>query len=77
MAWKPVFSPDSRRVAARVRLNGRYNIILDGAAYKQDFDLVWDPVFSPDGDKIMIRAIMDGNYCRIIAPTTDFMAKKG
>lgn len=76
MAWKPVFSPDSRHVAAKLEKDGRHVILLDGKPFKEDFSAAWDPQFSPDSDKLMIRAVAgnasDSAYIRHIVPLTEF-----
>jgi hypothetical protein len=70
MAWKPVFSPDSSRAAAKMEKNRRYAIVLDGQPLKEDFEMVWDPVFSPDGKKILVRGIKGGKYSRQVLTLT-------
>ena len=57
MAWRPIFSPDGEKVAAKVEKNGLYTIVVNGKPLRQEFPAVWDPVFSPDSDKILIKAI--------------------
>ena len=75
MAWKPVFSPDSKKVAAKVEKNGHYTIIIDGKPVKKRYDALWNPVFSPDAEKILIKGIEGdpdgGKYFRQVLPLTD------
>ena len=73
MAWKPVFSPDSQHLAARVDKNGKYTIAIDDRLWQQQCEAVWDPVFSPDGDKILLRSIEDGKYYRRILPVAELI----
>jgi hypothetical protein len=72
MAWKPVFSPDSTKVAAKVEKKGRFTIVLDGKPYGQDFEQCWEPVFSPCSTKVLIRAVDGGKFVRIVADVSDF-----
>ena len=75
MVWKPVFSPDSRKVAAKAEKNGSYTIVIDGKPLKESYEALWNPVFSPDSEKILIKGIKsdpDGSkYFRQILPLTD------
>lgn len=67
MAFRPVFSPDGRHVAARVEKDGQKLILVDNTEIGP-FAHAWDPIFSPEGDKILIRAITGdaaaGTYVR-------------
>jgi hypothetical protein len=71
MIWEPVFSPDSKRIAAKAELNGKYLIAMDGKTGRQFFDELWEPVFSPDGEKVLIRCIEDGKYFRRVIPVSE------
>ena len=66
-----IFSPDSKNVAAKVKRNGKYNIILNDRLWRQECEAVWDPVFSPDGQKVLVRTIEDGTYYRRIITTAE------
>ena len=75
MVWQPVFSPDSRHVAAKVEKDGAYQILVDGKPFKESYRALWDPSFSPDSEKLMIRGIESGSdagaYCRQVLSVTD------
>jgi hypothetical protein len=71
MAWKPVFSPDSRHVAAKVEKKGKYTFAINDRLWARECEAVWDPVFSQDGDKILLRAVEDGKYYRRVIPVTE------
>ena len=78
----PVFSADSRRVAAiakeskdptnmgsslhEITGNDRWTIMVDGIPWEQDFDMIWDPVFSPDGKRVAAKAEINGKYCIVV-----------
>ena len=53
-AWKIVFSPDAKRIAAVVCPDfGKSTVAVDGKAWDVTFaDLVTEQVFSPDGSKV-------------------------
>jgi hypothetical protein len=73
MIWSPVFSPDSKHLAAKVELPGkRYTVVVNGKPFKQTFDQCWEPVFSPDSRHLLIRAVQDGKFKRIVAGVHDF-----
>ena len=73
MAWRPVFSHDSRHVAAKVeRGGGGYSFMVNGKLYPRNFDMLWNPVFSPDNQSVLIRAVDKANFIRIVAPVSDF-----
>jgi len=71
MAWKPVFSPDSKYVAAKVEKNGKYTIAMNDRLWQRECEDVWNPVFSSEGDKILIRSIEEGTYYRRVIPITE------
>jgi len=71
LIWDPVFSTDSKRIAAKAELKGKYFIVVDGKMGKHGFDELWDPVFSPDGEKILLRCMEDGKYFRRIVPVSE------
>ena len=71
MAWKPVFSPDGNRLAAKVQKNGKYTIAMDDRLWSHQCEAVWDPVFSPDSQKILLKSLEDGSYYRRVIPVTD------
>ncbi len=60
---KPVFSPDGKRIAYRVREGDKWFIIVDGKKGEK-FDKVGDPVFSPDGRRIAYVAWESGKGLR-------------
>jgi hypothetical protein len=78
----PVFSPDSKRVAAIVKEskfpfhmesalhniegNDRWTIAVDGTPWAEDFDMIWDPVFSPGSDKVAAKAERNGKYFVVV-----------
>lgn len=67
MAWKPVFCPQSKNVAAKVRKNGRYAVVVNGNTVGGQFDMCFDPIFNADGSKVLVRGLQDGKALRIIA----------
>ena len=76
MAWAPVFSPDSRHIAAKVEKNGRFFIFIDGKPIKYDFEAAWNPAFSPEGDKLLVKGIggeNEGQYCRYVLKLSDLL----
>jgi hypothetical protein len=77
MAWPPVFSPDSRHVAAKVERDGRFHIAVDGVVFDTDYTHLWDPVFSPDGTKLLVRGIEgtgeSAEYIRSVVPVSDII----
>ena len=62
----PVFSADSKRVAAPVQNNNRWTIAVDGSPWSETFDNVWDPVFSPAGDKVAAKAERNGKFHMVV-----------
>ncbi len=70
--FPPVFSPDSRHVAVRVKHNGYFAFLLDGALLPRTFDAAWDPVFTWNGDAVLIRARSNDQLVRVIAPFGQF-----
>jgi len=81
MVWQPVFSPDSRTVAAKAEKNGRYTIVIDGKPLKESYQALWNPVFSPDSEKILIKGITGdshgGKYFRQVLPVTHITGDPG
>jgi hypothetical protein len=71
MAWKPIFSPDERHLAAKVQRNGKFTVAVDDRPWARDCDMAWDPVFSPDGERLLLRTIEGGSYVRRIMPVAD------
>jgi hypothetical protein len=65
MVWGPVFSPDGKKVAARVKMNGKFGVAVDGQVVIEGMEHAWDPIFSPAGDKVLVKGIaMDsGKKC--------------
>ncbi|RLB97341.1 MAG: WD40 repeat domain-containing protein, partial [Deltaproteobacteria bacterium] len=72
MVWKPVFSPDGSKVAAKIDKNGKRTIAVNGKLWNKMCDEVWEPVFSPDGSKILCRSVEDGKYYRRVIPVSEF-----
>jgi hypothetical protein len=68
MVWDPVFSPDSKRVAAKVEKNGRFGIAINGKLTGSRYEMLWSPVFSPDGLKMLIRGVENKKYVRQVVP---------
>lgn len=69
MAWKPVFSPDSKHVAVKLERSGkRYTVAIDGHVHEHDFDQLWDPIFSSDSSKMLLRVVENGVFKRIVLP---------
>jgi hypothetical protein len=62
----PVFSHNSRRVAAVVKDNNRWTIAVDGAPWEEAFDMVWTPVFSPNSEHVAAKAEKDGKFHLVI-----------
>jgi hypothetical protein len=74
----PIFSPDSKRVAAvakesrypfhmesalhNIPGNNRWTIAVDGTPWAEDFDMIWDPIFSPGSDKVITKVEKNGRY---------------
>jgi hypothetical protein len=73
----PVFSPDSRRVAAIVKHNNRYTIAIDGKPWEKDFDMAWDPVFSPDGNEVAAKVEQNGKFVVVLNGKTGNHAHDG
>jgi hypothetical protein len=77
MAWKPVFSPDSQHVAAKVEQKGKYTFVVDGQPLKNTYGAAWNPVFSPDSQHIMLRAIegsgSDAIFTRTVIPLNEIL----
>jgi hypothetical protein len=71
MAWKPVFSPNTRDVAAKVEKKGQYTYTVNDRVWSTACDAAWDPIFSPDGTHLMLRTIEAGDYIRRIVPLSD------
>lgn len=67
MAWKPVFSPDGKSLAARVRTGNKHAVIVNDKQVDGEFDKAWDPTFSPDGSKVLIRGMRNNTLLRIVA----------
>lgn len=74
MAFSPVFSADSRHVAARVELqDGRYGLVVDGKpAPDLAFDAMSDPAFSPSGDAVMVAGMQGAVVKRVVLPLSAF-----
>ena len=70
MAWKPVFSPDGKDVAAKVEKNGQYTYTVNNRVWSKAVDAAWDPAFSPDGKLLMLRTIESGEYIRRVIPVS-------
>ena len=66
MAWAPVFSADSRHVAATVRKDGKFAVLVDGHPVAQDLDMAWDAAFGPDSDRVLLRTVKDGKCRRTV-----------
>src|SRR4030042_5549409 len=62
----PVFSPDSKKVAAVVKDNNKWTAAVDGSVWSDTFDNVWDPMFSPGGDTIIAKAEKNGTFFIVI-----------
>jgi hypothetical protein len=58
----PVFSPDSQRVAAAIRDQERWTMVVEGKVWPESFDMVWDPVFTPDSRSVMAKVERDGRF---------------
>jgi hypothetical protein len=37
-------------------------VVVDGAVWKNKFDMVWKPVFSPDGGQVAVKIESNGRY---------------
>ncbi len=74
--WRPLFSPDSRRVAYKRKLRGKHAIVvLEGpweepgelaATSGPDFDQVGLPVFSPNGSTLAYAAKRGGKWFLVV-----------
>jgi len=62
----PVFSADSRRIAAVVKENNKWTIAVDGEPWSEEFDMIWDPVFSPDGRFVAAKASRGKDFFLVI-----------
>jgi len=71
MVWSPVFSPDSRNVAAKVEKDGCYTIVMNGRSWRRESEALWNVAFSPDGSKVLVCAVEEGKYYRRVMPITE------
>jgi hypothetical protein len=69
----PVFSPDSKKVAAVIKDNNRWTIGVDGSPWSDTYDMIWDPIFIT-GNRVMTKAEKGGKYYVVIDGK---MGKKG
>lgn len=60
--WRPVFSPDGKRVAYRISQKGRWALVLDGEI--QSWGGVGDPHFSPDSRHVAVIE-RSSSACRV------------
>lgn len=51
-------------MVAKVELDGRFAVALDGKVWSPWFDALWAPTPSPDGGRVLLRAVDDGVYLR-------------
>ncbi|RKX61095.1 MAG: WD40 repeat domain-containing protein [Thermodesulfobacteriota bacterium] len=52
--WNPIFSSDSKHVAAEVRLSRtEYTIAVDGKPWDKIFNNVWEPLFLPGKNQVI------------------------
>jgi Tol biopolymer transport system component len=56
------FSPDGRRVGAVTKSGQSWGIAIDGAAWRNRFEMAWPPVFSPDGRTAAAKVERNGRY---------------
>jgi Tol biopolymer transport system component len=71
MVWKPVFSPDGKRLAAKAERNGKFALVLDGKPGKTEYDGLEDPVFRANGDRMLLRTIERNQYVRKVVSVVD------
>jgi len=62
----PVFSPNSKRVAAAVKDDNSWTVAVDGSPWAEQFDNMWDPIFSPNSDKVIAKAERNGKFFIVI-----------
>ena len=67
-SWRPIFSPDERRLAYIAKSNGQFDVYVHDFGTGQatrltntEFD-EWDPQFTPDGARLVFAAKEDGNW---------------
>ncbi|MFW5836739.1 MAG: electron transfer complex subunit TmcD [Desulfovibrionaceae bacterium] len=61
--WTPVFSPDSRRVAAQARLNHyEYSLAVDGGLWPETYQMIWEPVFNASTGQIAAPVRLGGKW---------------
>jgi hypothetical protein len=57
-----VFSPDGNHLAALAKHDEKWLIVVDGAVWKNTFDMAWQPVFSPGGGEVAVKVERNGKY---------------
>jgi len=62
----PVFSPNSKRVAAVVKNDKKWTVVVDGSPWLETFDNAWDPIFSPNSDTVVAKAEKNGKYFIVV-----------
>ena len=77
MVWKPVFSPCTGHVAAKVGQDGRYGIALDGKLVVADCDATFSPVFDSKGELLILKYLEHGRYVRRVAKISDLVGRSG
>jgi len=71
MIWKPVFSPDGKRVLAKGERNGKFVTVLDGKPGRKEYDGLGDPVFGPEGDRVLVKSLEGSRYYRRVVSLND------
>jgi hypothetical protein len=64
MVWKPLFTPDGKKVIAKVEQDGMFALALNGKVIGQEYDGMYDPVIGPEGDRVLVKALEGGKYYR-------------
>jgi len=73
MAWKPVFSPDGRHVAALVQSKDSFTYQVNNKLVGESFEWARPPYFSPDSASVLLRGIQGGKLVRVVLPLKDIV----
>jgi hypothetical protein len=79
-AGVPVFSPDGRHVAMKVRSGGKMGVIVDGGkGVKAEYAFVSTPIFAPSGRRLAYAANVGGSISEFFAlePQADAQGATG
>lgn len=62
----PIFSPNSKKIAAVVREKNLWTVAVNGVLWKTGFDRIWTPKFSPDSANLIAKAEKDGIFFIVV-----------